>query len=376
MQIFEKEEITAKWFKSLRDKICAEFEKIEEEYLVANFAAKSHPSHNNLKFLTAPKFTRKKWQRNVANYASSAEAGGVSDGDRAEAGGAGVNNNDGQGGGGEISIMKGNVFEKVGVNISTVFGEFSQEFRGQIPGTENSAKFFATGVSLVAHMASPLVPAVHMNTRFIHTQKEWFGGGADLNPMFEVEKDTQDFHQAFKKVCDAYDLSLGNNFENSAQANGDLKNSSNQNNHSKNHQISSYEKFKKECDEYFFIKHRGVARGVGGIFYDYLNGGFADKKFSHLQNSANNSQNLAENFTKDFDFTKNVGLAFLEIFPKLVRQNMLQSWTEEQREHQLKKRGLYTEFNLLYDRGTKFGLMTGGNVEAILMSLPPMAKWE
>ena len=373
MQISEKEKITAAWFKLLRDKICAEFEKIEEDYLVANFAAKSHPSHSNLKFSTPQKFTRKKWQRTVAK--DNMRGSNVNDGKN-------ENTDEAQGGGGEMSVMKGNVFEKVGVNISTVFGELSQEFRGQLPGTENSAKFFATGVSLVAHMASPLVPAVHMNTRFIHTEKEWFGGGADLNPMFEVEQDTQDFHQAFKKACDAYDLSLGKN--------DDDGNISNKN--SENHKNSSYEKFKKECDEYFFIKHRGVARGVGGIFYDYLNGGFADKKFSHLQNAeidfANNSQNSAENFTqnnhknlaeifaKDFDFTKNVGLAFLEIFPKLVRQNMLQSWTEEQREHQLKKRGLYTEFNLLYDRGTKFGLMTGGNVEAILMSLPPVAKWD
>ena len=382
MQISEKEEITSKWFGSLRDKICAEFEKIEEDYLVANFAAKSHPSHNNLKFSTPQKFARKQWKRAVAE--DDVRGSNVKDGKDANINGA-------QGGGGEMSVMKGNVFEKVGVNISTVFGELSQEFRGQLPGTENSAKFFATGVSLVAHMASPLVPAVHMNTRFIHTEKEWFGGGADLNPMFEVEQDTQDFHQAFKKACDAYDLSLGknNHFENPTHESIDLKNSSDQNNHSKN---SSYEKFKKECDEYFFIKHRGVSRGVGGIFYDYLNNGFADKKFSHLQNSdgnsANNSKNTAEHFTqnndknltdiftKDFNFTKNVGLAFLEIFPKLVRQNMLKHWAEEQREHQLRKRGLYAEFNLIYDRGTKFGLMTGGNVEAILMSLPPVAKWD
>jgi coproporphyrinogen III oxidase len=220
--------------------------------------------------------------------------------------------------------MKGNVFEKVGVNISTVHGKFSEEFRKQIPGTENNPEFFATGISLVAHMCSPLVPAVHMNTRFINTQKHWFGGGGDLNPMYEVSQDTADFHQAFKKACDSYDM-------------------------------QAYDKFKKECDEYFFIKHRNQTRGVGGIFYDYLN---------------------SKNFEKDFTFTKNVGLAFLEIYPKLVRRHMFESYSEEQREHQLKKRGFYAEFNLLYDRGTKFGLMTGGNVEAILMSLPPVAKWE
>ncbi len=332
MEILEKESLTSAWFKSLRDKICAEFEKIEEEYLEAT----NQPQIN---FATPAKFTRKRWLRNVSN-------GAAQNNDE--------NSADQNGGGGEMSVMKGNVFEKVGVNISTVFGELSEEFRGQLPGTESGAKFFATGVSLVAHMASPLVPAVHMNTRFIHTEKEWFGGGADLNPMFEVEQDTQDFHQAFKKACDAYDLSLGKDSRN-----------------------SSYEKFKKECDEYFFIKHRGVARGVGGIFYDYLNNGCADKKFSHLKNTVKNfPKNSVENFTKDFDFTKNVGLAFLDIFPQLVRRNMLQRWTTEQREHQLKKRGFYAEFNLVYDRGTKFGLMTGGNPEAILMSLPPVAKWD
>ncbi len=289
MDIDEKQKITAAWFKNLRDKICVEFEKIEEEYLASSAASK--------KILEPQKFSRKKWDR--ANEGKD-------------------------GGGGEMSVMKGNVFEKVGVNISTVHGNFSEEFRKQIPGATENPAFFATGVSLVAHMSSPLVPAVHMNTRFICTTKNWFGGGADLNPMYEVAKDTADFHQAFKQACDSYDTSV-------------------------------YEKFKKECDEYFFIKHRGVARGVGGIFYDYLN---------------------SENFEKDFDFTKNVGLAFLDIFPKLVRRHMLEPYCDEQREHQLRKRGLYTEFNLLYDRGTKFGLMTGGNPEAILMSLPPLAKWD
>lgn len=177
MLITEKEIATSEWFKSLRDKICAEFEKIEEEYLLQNPDFSDHQKSNINFYRTPQKFTRKKWQRDVANQGGSSADGG----------------------GGEISAMKGNVFEKVGVNISTVFGEFSPEFRGQIPGTENNPRFFATGVSLVAHMASPLVPAVHMNTRFIHTEKEWFGGGADLNPMFEVEADTCDFHQAFKK---------------------------------------------------------------------------------------------------------------------------------------------------------------------------------
>lgn len=285
MNTEEKQKLTSEWFRHLRDLICAEFEKIEEE-----FAAQ-----NSLK--NAGKFNRKNWNRSDVL---------------------------GDGGYGEMSLMKGNVFEKVGVNFSKVYGEFSEEFRKQIPGAEQNPKFWASGISLVAHMQSPLVPAVHMNTRFICTEKNWFGGGADLNPMFENEEDTADFHNAFKAACD--------------KASPDY-----------------YEKYKKWCDEYFFIKHRNVSRGVGGIFYDYLN---------------------TENFFADFEFTKNVGLAFLEIFPKLVRRHMNKSWNEEQREHQLRKRGLYAEFNLVYDRGTKFGLMTGGNTEAILMSLPPVAKWD
>lgn len=289
-----KQRATADWFRELRDKICAEFEKIEAEFL--EHQQKSGSSKQKLPQNSA-KFVRKNWQRTDKS---------------------------GDGGYGEMSLMKGLVFEKVGVNFSEVYGEFSEEFRKEIPGAVENPNFWASGISLVAHMASPLVPAVHMNTRFICTQKTWFGGGADLNPMFENEQDTADFHQAFKNACDHADSSY-------------------------------YPKFKKWCDEYFFIKHRGLARGVGGIFYDYLN---------------------TENFEKDFEFTRNVGLAFLEIFPKLVRRHMFKSWSEEQREHQLRKRGLYTEFNLVYDRGTRFGLMTGGNAEAILMSLPPIAKWD
>ena len=281
MNIEEKQNLTSQWFKDLRDKICAEFEKIEVEFNAEN----------------PGKFVRKNWDRPDKS---------------------------GDGGSGEMSLMKGNVFEKVGVNFSKVYGEFSEEFRKQITGAAKTGKFWASGISLVAHMKSPLVPAVHINTRFICTEENWFGGGADLNPMFEVAQDTADFHAAFKKVCDESDPDY-------------------------------YKKFKKWCDEYFFIKHRGVSRGVGGIFYDNLNSG---------------------DFEKDFSFTRNVGLAFLEIFPKLVRRHMLEKWNDEQREEQLRKRGLYAEFNLVYDRGTKFGLMTGGNTEAILMSLPPLAKWD
>lgn len=266
-----KRERATQWFTLLRDRICTKFEEIDGEV----------------------KFTRKAWQR------------------------------DG-GGGGVMSVMKGKVFEKVGVNVSTVYGEFLPEFRKDIPGAEENPKFFATGISLVAHMCSPLVPAVHMNTRYIETSKTWFGGGADLNPMIENEEDTHKFHQEFKQACDK-------------------------------HNPEYYQKFKKWADEYFFIKHRNEARGVGGIFYDYINSG---------------------NFENDFDFTKDVGEAFLKIYPEIVLAHKNKSWTEEQREIQLRKRGKYAEFNLVYDRGTKFGFMTGGNTEAILMSLPPIAKWD
>ena len=279
MDIEEKKKAAAEWFRSLRDDICQAFEQIEDNATLDTDK-------------TAGRFERKKWDRE-------------------------------DGGGGEMSIMRGRVFEKVGVNISSVHGEFSENFRKEIPGATENPEFFATGVSLVAHMRSPLVPAVHMNTRFIVTTKDWFGGGADLTPMYPVEEDTNDFHQAFKAACDTSDPEY-------------------------------YPKFKEKCDEYFFLKHRDEPRGVGGIFYDYLNTG---------------------DWEKDFSFTQEVGKAFLDIYPTLVRRHMHEPWTEEQRKHQLVKRGRYVEFNLLYDRGTKFGLMTGGNTEAILMSLPPEVVW-
>ncbi|MFW0777728.1 MAG: oxygen-dependent coproporphyrinogen oxidase [Rickettsiales bacterium] len=275
--IEEQQQLASGWFRNLRDAICAEFEKIETE------------SDGNAKFKRTP------WQRP-------------------------------DGGGGEISLMKGKVFEKVGVNISTVHGTFSETMQKEIPGADKNPEFWASGISLVAHMCSPLVPAVHMNTRMIVIgggAKQWFGGGADLTPMFEVKKDTQDFHAAFKKTCDAFDPEY-------------------------------YTKFKKWCDEYFFIKHRNEPRGVGGIFYDYIN---------------------TDNWQTDFDFTQAVGKTFLDIYPQLVRRHMHETWTDEQREHQLVKRGRYAEFNLIQDRGTRFGLMTGGNPEAILMSLPPEVRW-
>lgn len=274
------------WFRDLRDRICSAFEELEDAL---------EGTHSDM---TPGRFERKDWQR-------PDETGE-------------------QGGGGQMSVMRGRVFEKVGVNISTVEGSFSEAFRKEIPGAvESGGKFWASGISLVAHMRSPKVPAIHMNTRFIVTSRSWFGGGTDLNPMVPDEKDTADFHAALKATCDRFSADY-------------------------------YERYKKWCDEYFFIKHRNEARGVGGIFYDYLDNG---------------------DWTADFAFTKAVGECFLDIYPQLVRRHMNEPWTEEDRAHQLYRRGLYTEFNLVYDRGTRFGLMTGGNPEAVLMSLPPIATW-
>jgi coproporphyrinogen III oxidase len=283
----QKDRATA-WFAELRGKICAAFETLEDEL--------SGQNAERFADVAPGRFERKAWQRQVQ---------------------------DGEGGGGAMSILRGRLFEKVGVNISTVWGEFSPDFASQIPGAEEDPRFWASGISLVAHLRSPLVPAVHMNTRHVVTSKGWFGGGSDLNPMVPVAADTEAFHAAFKAACDKHDPDY-------------------------------YPRFKAWCDEYFFIKHRGEARGVGGIFYDYVDSG---------------------DWEEDFAFTRDVGLAFLGIYPDLVRRHMAEPWTEEQRRHQLMRRGRYAEFNLLYDRGTKFGLMTGGNVEAILMSLPPEAAW-
>lgn len=274
------------WFSELQKHICETLETIEQEL--------QHPTHLPGRFIYKP------WERNDPTQPHE------------------------KGGGGTMGIMEGGaVFEKAGVNVSTVYGEFGKEFCHEIPGADKDPHFWASGISLVIHPSNPFVPAVHMNTRHIVTTKSWFGGGADLTPTFPIEEDTKDFHDAMRSACDTYNP-------------------------------DAYAKYKLWCDEYFYLPHRKEMRGVGGIFFDYINSGDVDT---------------------DFEFIKSVGKAFIDAYAKIVRRRMRQEWTMEDKYKQLVKRGRYAEFNLLYDRGTRFGLMTNGNTDAILMSLPPVAAW-
>lgn len=289
----ERQAAAQSWFAELRDQICSALEVIEDE------GGESGAGNSD----TPGRFARTAWNRAPA---ANEDAG------------------DGHGGGGVMSVLKGRVFEKAGVNISTVHGVFSPEFAKQINGAGEDPRFFATGISLVIHPWNPHVPAVHLNTRYLVTTKRWFGGGTDLNPALPDDAQTKAFHDALKAMCDRHDA-------------------------------GHYPAYSKWAEEYFWVPHRKRHRGVGGIFYDHLDSG---------------------DWARDFAFTQDVGREFVNIYPKLVREKMRAGFSAEERLAQLRYRGLYAEFNLVHDRGTVFGLKTGGNIDAILMSLPPEARWD